>query len=259
MKIRRQKKRLLILIILLLAGSAMGLLWLQPRWLWMKISPWLCPGAVFFVETDAPMVALTIDDGPDDIETNHPKTTHQILQVLSKYDARATFFLIGERITPANQSLVTEMLEQGNEVGNHLWKDEPSIQLPLAKFEAELLKTQQRIVDVDRGQHKPRQVSWLRPGGGMANREMIQVAQKYNYRVALGSIWPYDTIIPSSKFASKQILSNIHPGAIIILHDHGPNGEWGKRTVKTLEEVLPELKRRGLKVVTLSKLLEQNL
>jgi peptidoglycan-N-acetylglucosamine deacetylase len=259
MKIRRQKKMLLILVILLLAGSTMGLLWFQPRWLWMKISPWLCPGAVFFVETDAPMVALTIDDGPDDIETNRPKTTHRILQVLSKYDAHATFFLIGERITPENQSLVAEMLEQGNEAGNHLWKDEPSIKLPLAKFESELLKTQQSIVNADRGQHKPMQVNWLRPGGGMANRAMIQVAQKYHYRVALGSIWPYDTIIPSSEFASKQILSNIRPGAIIILHDHGPNGEWGKRTVKTLEQVLPELQRRGLKVVTLSKLLEQKL
>lgn len=259
MQIRIQKKMLLVFVILLLTGSAIGLLWLQPRWLWVKISPWLCPGAVFFVETDSPMVALTIDDGPDDIETNHPKTTHQILQVLSKYDARATFFLIGERITSENQSLVTEILERGNEVGNHLWKDEPSIKLPLPKFEAELLKTQQRIVEVAPFSAKPMQVNWLRPGGGMANSDMMKVAGKYCYQVALGSIWPYDTIIPSSQFASTQILSNIRPGAIVILHDRGPKGEWGKRTVKTLETVLPELQRKGFKVVTLSKLLEQKL
>jgi peptidoglycan-N-acetylglucosamine deacetylase len=248
---------LLITFILFIIGGIASLLWLQPRWLWVKISPWLCPGAIFFVETEAPMVALTIDDGPDDIEAHHPKTTHQILEVLSKYDAHATFFLIGERITPSSQPLITEMLDQGNEVGNHLWKDEPSIKLPLRAFEAELHRTQRSILDVAQVKDKSAQVRWLRPGGGMANRDMINIAQKHHYRVALGSIWPYDTLIPSSQFAATQILSNVRPGAIIILHDHGDNGEWGKRTAQTLEQVLPELQRRGLKVVTLSKLLEK--
>jgi peptidoglycan-N-acetylglucosamine deacetylase len=255
MKIPNQM--LLIAFPLLIAGSVMSLLWLQPRWLWMQISPWLCPGAVFFVETEAPMVALTIDDGPDNIEIHNPTTTHQILEVLSKYDAHATFFLIGERITPSSKHLITEMLDQGNEVGNHLWKDEQSITLPLRDFEAELHMTQKSILDVAQVKDKSAQVRWLRPGGGMANRNMINIAKKYHYRVALGSIWPYDTLIPSSQFATAQILSNVRPGAIIILHDHGDNGEWGKRTAQTLEQVLPELQRRGIKVVTLSKLLEQ--
>jgi peptidoglycan-N-acetylglucosamine deacetylase len=249
----------LILFILLIAGSFASLLWLQPRWLWVQISPWLCPGAVFFAETEAPMVALTIDDGPDDIETNDPKTTHQILEVLAKYDAHATFFLIGERITPSNQFLIAEMLDRGNEVGNHLWKDEPSIKLELSTFESELRQTQKRILDVAQLKNKSAQVRWLRPGGGMANREMIKIAQKYHYRVALGSIWPYDTLIPSSQFATTQILSNVRPGAIVILHDRGDNGDWGKQTVQTLERVLPELTHRGFKVVTLSTLLAQKL
>lgn len=247
----------LISLLLLIVGGVASLLWLQPRWLWVQISPWLCPGAVFFVETDAPMVALTIDDGPDDIEIHDPKTTHQILEVLAKYDAHGTFFLIGERITPHSQSLVAEILAQGNEVGNHLWKDEPSIILALPEFESELLQTQQRILDAANVKNKSAQVRWLRPGGGMANRAMIKVAEKYQYRVALGSIWPYDTLIPSSQFAAHQILSNVQPGAIIILHDHGDRGEWGKRTVQTLGKVLPELQRRGYKVVPLSQLLEQ--
>lgn len=235
----------------------MSLLWFQPRWLWMWLSPWLCPGAVFFVETEAPMVALTIDDGPDDIDIHHPRTTQHILQVLSKYDANATFFAIGSRITTNNQFLIGEMLEQGNEVGNHLWKDEPSVMLPLSTFESELIQTQEKILEASQTQGKPAQVNWLRPGGGMANRNMINVTQKHHYQVALGSIWPYDTLIPSSRFASAQILSNVRPGAIVILHDRGDKGEWGKRTIQTLERVLPELQRRGFKVVTLSQLLEQ--
>ncbi|WP_404789331.1 chitin deacetylase family protein [Altericista sp. CCNU0014] len=255
--VQKQKQMLPIVFMLLAAGGLTSLLWLQPRWLWTQLSPWLCPGATFFVETEAPMVALTVDDGPDDTDTHNANTTRQILQVLKKYDAHATFFLIGGRITAKNQSLIAEMVEQGNEVGNHLWADEPSISLPLSTFESELLETQRSILEAAQTRDKPVRINWLRPGSGMANRDMMKVARKYGYRVALGSIWPYDTLIPSSRFASTQILGNVRPGAIVILHDRGDNGEWGKRTVKTLEQVLPELQRRGLKVVTLSKLLEQ--
>lgn len=234
-------------------GSLLSLLWLQPRWLWLKISPWLAPGAVYFVETQAPLVALTIDDGPDNSSNHHPKTTHRILQVLSKYNAHATFFLIGDRITPDSQSLVVEIVNQGNEVGNHLWQDQPSIELSPPAFESELIRTQAKISEALQG--RSISVRWLRPGGGAANREMIKIAQDHGYQVALGSIWPYDTLIPLPQFASAQILSNVRPGAIIILHDHGEQGEWGDRTAQTLEQVLPELQRRGLKVVTLSELL----
>jgi peptidoglycan-N-acetylglucosamine deacetylase len=250
----RWKTPLLILTGLTL-GSLLSLLWFQPRWLWLKISPWLAPGAVYFVETKAPLVALTIDDGPDDIPNHHPKTTDRILQVLSKSNAHATFFLIGDRITPESQSLVAKIVDQGNEVGNHLWQDEASIKLSLPAFESELSRTHAKISEALQG--RSISVHWLRPGDGAANREMIKVAQDHGYRVALGSIWPYDTLIPFPQFASTQILSNVRPGAIIILHDRGEQGKWGERTAQTLEQVLPELQRRGLRVVTLSELLAQ--
>lgn len=254
-KNRRKNKWLPIVFIALTIGLLISLLWLQPRWLWTKISPWLAPGAVYFVETQAPLVALTIDDGPDDINKNEPKTTQLILNVLSKYDAHATFFLIGSRITPDSQSLVTEIVSQGNEVGNHLWQDKPSINISLKEFESELIRTEEKILEALPSQGKAVPLRWLRPGGGMANQPMIKVAQDHSYQVALGSIWPYDTLIPSSQFAAQQILRNVRPGAIIILHDHGEQGEWGRRTDKTLAQVLPELQRRGFKVVTLSELM----
>ncbi len=254
-KTQSTPKLLLIIFILLTIGVLISPLWLQPRWLWMQVSPWLAPGAVYFVETQQPFVGLTIDDGPDDIATHHPKTTDLILQVLSKYKAHATFFLIGNRITPDSQPLVAEIVNQGHEIGNHLWQDYPSIKLSLTDFESELIRTEAKILEALRLQEKSTLVHWLRPGGGVANREMIKIAQDHSYQVALGSIWPYDTLIPSVQFASNQILSNVRPGAIIILHDHGERGEWGQRTAQILAQVLPELQRRGFSVVTLSELL----
>ena len=91
----------------------------------------------------------------------------------------------------------------------------------------------------------------MRPGGGFCNAAMIETAQKYNYQTALGSVWAYDTNIPSSDFASWFILTNTKPGSIIVLHDVG---ERGKRTVTTLKKIIPSLQQKGYKFVTLSEL-----
>jgi peptidoglycan-N-acetylglucosamine deacetylase len=251
----RKKKWLLMVLISLTLSLLLSLLWLQPRWLWAQVSPWLAPGAVYFVETQKPLVALTIDDGPDDLKNNHPRTTQLILDILSKYNAHATFFLIGSRITPDSQPLVVDMIHRGHELGNHLWDDTLSRSLDLAEFESQLTRTHKKILEVSQLKPPSMPLRWLRPGGGLANQSMMKVAQTQGYQVALGSVWPYDTLIPSSQFAVKQILKTVSPGAIIILHDHGKKGEWGRRTAKTLEQVLPMLQRRGLRVVTLSELM----
>ena len=63
------------------------------------------------VDSDKPMIALTFDDGPS-------KFTMQILEELEKYDAKATFFLVGENIG-RHVDIVKKMHEQGCEIGNH--------------------------------------------------------------------------------------------------------------------------------------------
>jgi hypothetical protein len=67
----------------------------------------------------------------------------------------------------------------------------------------------------------------------------------------LGIAAAADPQIRWSWFARRFILGNARPGSIVILHDHGPNGS---RTVQTLTKVLPELVRRGFRVVTLGEL-----
>ena len=90
---------------------------------------------------------------------------------------------------------------------------------------------------------------------------MIEAAaKKYNYRTALGFVWPYDTLFfSSSTFSDWFIRQNIRDGSIIILHDKGTNSERGNRTVDSLKLVLPQLKREGYKIVTLSELLSERI
>lgn len=233
----------------LIAGLA--ILWRQPRWAINHFAPLICPGAVFYIPLDEPVIALTIDDGPDDQRTGDENTTARLLDVLATHQAKATFFLISNRISNQNQTLIAKMVQQGHELGNHLVADVPSVTLSLSEFNVAIDQAEQALLAAAKHDTS---IRWMRPGSGRCNSEMAQIAQGKGYKIALGEIWPYDTTIPSSTFAVQQILANVRPGSIIVLHDYGPNGEWGDRTVDTLSQVLPELNRRGYRVVTLTTL-----
>ena len=210
----------------------------QPHWL-IRMLASRSPDVLYFVETTEPILALTIDDGPD------LQTTPDILKVLDRFDARATFFLIGERVL-GNEAVVRKIVAGGHELGNHMTRDEPSIDLSPADFERALLETDDLLSSFG-------SVMWMRPGAGWYNDLMLSVIKAHGYRPALGSIYPYDAEIPSTRFAVHHILAKVRPGSIIVLHDGGARGE---RTAAVLGRVLPELDRRGFRVVTLSELVD---
>jgi peptidoglycan/xylan/chitin deacetylase (PgdA/CDA1 family) len=217
----------LILIILLL---------LQPEWLLSRLRQ-RSPEVLYTVDTNAPIVALTIDDGPD------PNSSPIILDVLEEYGAHATFFLITEHI-PGNEDIVQQMIEEGHELGNHLTADEPSVNLPPKEFE-------QALIEADDILSEFMDVQWIRPGSGWYNEEMLAIIKKHGYRCALGSVYPYDPQIGLYWYSAQYVLWKVKPGAVIVLHDHDTRG---RRTAKALEVILPELEERGYRVVTLSEL-----
>ena len=69
--------------------------------------------------------------------------------------------------------------------------------------------------------------------------------------LALGTRYPFDAQLPWPALTRRLVLWRIEPGAVIILHDVGERGE---RTARVLEKLLPELNRRGFRVVSLSEL-----
>ncbi len=222
-----------VLGILMLAVAG---LWTAPRWLVPRIAAG-SPRCLYSVPTHEPVVALTLDDGPD------AASTARILDVLREHDAHATFFLIGERVR-GNEALVARMVADGHELGNHLTRDEPSIQLEPEAFEAAALETGTVL-----SRFGP--VRWLRPGSAWYNDEMLVSIDRLGYRCALGSVYPFDPHIRSARIASAYILANIAPGAVIVLHEGGARGP---RTAETLGRLLPLLHQRGFRVVTLSEL-----
>ena len=213
-----------------------GALWTAPRWLVPRLAA-RSPRCLYFVRTRERVVALTLDDGPDAAHTP------AILRLLHAHGARATFFLISGRV-PGREALVAAAVAAGHELGNHLTRDEPSIRLPLDAFTAAL-----REAGTVLGRFGP--VRWVRPGSGWYTRAMLDVIEREGCRCALGSVYPYDAHLPAARLAAAYVLANARPGAVIVLHE---GGDRGRRTIEVLRRVLPALRGRGYRVVTLSEL-----
>jgi peptidoglycan/xylan/chitin deacetylase (PgdA/CDA1 family) len=223
-------------------GGAGGLaifaaaLWTAPRWLVPRIAA-RSPRCLYAVAIRERAVALTLDDGPDAAHTP------QILRLLRAHGARATFFFIAGHV-PGHEAVVATTVAQGHELGNHLMRDAPSIWLPPDAFSAAV-----REAGAVLARFGP--VRWLRPGSAWYTSAMLAAVEREGYRCALGSVYPYDAHLPLPGIATAYILANARPGAIIVLHEGGGRG---RRTVEVLRQVLPALRARGYRVVTLTEL-----
>ncbi|KAE8351540.1 hypothetical protein BDV28DRAFT_18445 [Aspergillus coremiiformis] len=187
------------------------------------------------------LIALTIDDGPSPY-------TSEIRALLTAHRARATFFLIGAQI-PGREDELRELVRSGNELANHAMRDEPSRALGDDELVEQVGVVQERIraVYAAVGVAGPRG-RWFRPGSGFFSARMRALLGRLGYRIVLGSVYPHDAQVKWWWVNARHVLSMVRPGSIVICHDRR---EW---TVPMLRYVLPELKRRGYEVVTVSEL-----
>ena len=197
------------------------------------------PRVLYRAAVDARVVALTIDDGPD------LETTPEILEVLREVGATATFFVIADRV-PGEDAMLARIVAEGHELGNHMTRDEPSIELDPERFERELVRAH-----ADLSRHG--EVSWFRPGSGYYDDAMLDIVERHGYRTALGWVYPLDAHLPWSWLARTWIRWQAGPGSIVILHDGGARG---RRTASTLRGVVPRLRAAGYRFVSLSELVE---
>eukprot|EP01124_Arcella_intermedia_P019141 TRINITY_DN26278_c0_g1_i1.p1 TRINITY_DN26278_c0_g1~~TRINITY_DN26278_c0_g1_i1.p1 ORF type:complete len:238 (-),score=16.96 TRINITY_DN26278_c0_g1_i1:36-749(-) len=185
------------------------------------------------------MISLTIDDAPT-------VDTRRIAELLRKYEAKATFFVIGsfvERCDPQRE-LLEELVREGHELGNHGYEDVAAVRLDAPTLREHIQKTEALLSFP--GSSRTR---WFRPGSGFYHEGMVDSVQGMGYSVALGSVYPHDPVVRSAWVNSNYLLWKTSPGDILILHDR----PW---TIATLEIVLPELKSRGFQIVTLSELMD---
>lgn len=199
------------------------------------------PQVLFHVPTTRKIVALTIDDAPS-------QYTGPILDILKANSATATFFTIGGQV-PGKEHKLQEILLAGSELGNHAMHDEPSINLASEILRDEINQVNSYIEDAYAATGENRTSHYFRPGSGIFSQRILDVAKDARYETILGSIYPHDPFIPYPRINGWHILSMLRPGAVIICHDRR---SW---TPTMLARVLPEIRRRGYEIVTVSELL----
>lgn len=198
---------------------------------------------LWHVPTRSKVVALTIDDGPSEY-------TDRIMQVLKANCTTATFFIIGSQVAGHEQTL-QNLIHNGNELGNHAMNDEPSLFLSDIVLATQIECVRERLHGAYAAVGVEGPPNYFRPGSGFFSDRMRKNLQKLGYRLVLGSIYPHDPQISFWRVNAQHILSMLRPGGIIICHDRR---SW---TVPMLERVLPEMRRRGYRIVTITELLEE--
>lgn len=182
------------------------------------------------------LVALTFDDGP------RPGITEQILDILTREQVPATFFVIG-RHAAASPDLVMRLAQAGMEIGNHSFSHPNLARASDATIRHELVRTNACVEHVTGIAPQ-----WFRPPGGNLSERVSRIAASLGLQACMWTVNGEQKELEGSAPLAAHILAGVRPGAIVLLH----NGR--QPTVTALPKIIGELRRRGYTFVTISEL-----
>lgn len=201
--------------------------------------------------TNEKVVALTFDDGPD-IEI-----TTQILNILATYGAKATFFVIGNRvIDPKYTDVVMRTKDEGHAILSH-GLSHPRYSQKKSDGARHYMPEDEILADIAHGETLLTSVigehaQLMRPPYGDVNEVVIRVLRSVGIKAILGSIDSLDWAETSTAdIIVNNVIDNMHPGAIVFMHS-APNKEY---TVEALPVILRTLILEGYRFVTIPELL----
>ncbi len=202
-------------------------------------------GVLFSVPVESKVVALTFDDGPSQ------NLTPQVLDLLARYSARATFFPIGGEVKRF-PDISRRVLAEGHEIGCHTYNHVYLKSRGVARLGSEL-DLCEKLMTEELGLR----ATLFRFPGLSYNDDLVKAATKRGYSVVSCSLDSFDFRIKDARRAATRVRSMARPGDIILLHDGG----WidSKRQVQLLEFVLKELREDGYRFVTVSELVRLGL
>lgn len=185
-------------------------------------------------ETGENVLALTFDDGPA------PGNDNEILRLLAKYNAVATFFVIGNKVAH-HLDLLHEIVAAGSEIGNHSWRH-PMLTTLSADAQLEELR---QTDDMLAGAGIP--VKWFRPPYGDYDTLTQTIAQTEALETILWSVDSRDWKGSPPDIIANRVIADISPGAVILMHSTKTH------TVLALPKILEYAKANNYRFVTLSE------
>lgn len=194
------------------------------------------PSERFSGPSGARDVALTFDDGP-------APDTLAMVDALRRDGGVGTFFEIGRQV-PADAAVSRDVLRAGDELGDHTW----SHPVLTATNAAAQIRPTQRAIAAATG-FTP---CLLRPPYEIAPPAVVKIARSLGLLTILWNVDPRDWTRPGASVIASRVLSAVHPGAIVELHDGG--GDRAE-TVQALATIIPALHARGYRLVTVGQML----
>ena len=182
------------------------------------------------------VIALTFDDGPG------PYTAH-LLDVLDQYGAKATFFLIGSKVS-SQANVVRSIHARGHQLGNHSWSHPELPKLPVDQIAGEIDRTNDAIK-----QATGVTPAILRPPYGAVNGVVLEQLRLRGMSSILWSVDTRDWADRNSDIVCSRAVAGARPGAIILMHD------IHQTSVNAVPCILSALKQQGYSFVTVQGLL----
>ena len=183
------------------------------------------PSLVWNLPNNKKKIYLTFDDSPT------PNFTKWILDLLSSLNVKATFFCVGESAVK-HPKIITEMISQGHEIGNHSYSHK----------NAWFTSTNKYIADIEKCKSVLPKTSLFRPPyGKLYPWQMRKIKQDYKIIIWNILAYDFDKKITLKKIKSN-VLNNVEDGSIIVFHD---NKKSEKILKESLEEILINLKEKG--------------
>lgn len=189
------------------------------------------------VETRAPLVALTFDDGPTDLGVD------AVLPVLERHGAKATFFLIGKQIAE-RPHLAQRVKAAGHEIANHSYTHQRMMGRPSGWYDDEIARTEALLAGAGGS------AGLFRPPYGKKLLGLPQAVERAGLRTVMIDVEEPKTTDPTEY--ARQTVAQARPGSILLLHAM----YRGNQTARdALPLILDGLKAKGLKPVTVGELI----
>ncbi|MGF9965876.1 polysaccharide deacetylase family protein [Bacillus rhizoplanae] len=205
-------------------------------------SPMLKPTIYHKGVGDKKQVALSFDDGPDDVYT--PK----VLDILSKKNVRATFFVVGKQIR-LFPGMLKRIVVEGHALGNHSWSHLKFPELTTSELKNEIQRTNEEIISVT-----GYKAEIVRPPFGLFTNSDLHIIDDLSLKLIL---WSVDTLdwmgLPMEQIISI-VMRDVSPGSIVLQHSLNLLPLDG--TLEVLPVLIDNLVSQGYQFVTIPEMLK---
>jgi peptidoglycan/xylan/chitin deacetylase (PgdA/CDA1 family) len=191
------------------------------------------------------LLALTYDDGPNDAHTQ------RLMEVLTRHNVRATFFLIG-KYAQARPDIVRKLANAGHVIGNHTYTHPNLIFASSFKTRRQLADCAQVLTDTV-GEHS----RLFRPPFGGRRPQSLRIARSLDLQPVMWSVTGWDWKAPPADYIERRVAKQVRGGDVILLHDGGhlQMGADRSQTVLATDRLITRYKAEGYEFVTVPEMM----